>query len=61
MTNRDERHDLMRLRCLAAQDAFALSGEELRQEDAEDGVDTAADAERWRTAMRAAVDAARGK
>jgi len=52
MSKRDERHDLMRLRYLAAQDAFALSGDELRQEDAEDGVDTAAEAERWRTALR---------
>lgn len=52
MRKRDERHDLMRLRCLAAQDAFALSGDELRQEDAEDGVDTAAEAERWRTTLR---------
>ncbi|WP_395680468.1 hypothetical protein [Dokdonella sp.] len=53
MTQHDERHNLMRLRYLAALDAFALSDQELKREDAEDGVDTAAEGERWRSAVRA--------
>jgi hypothetical protein len=52
MNKRDERHDLMRLRYLAALDALALTDDELKQEDAGDGVDTAAEGARWRTAMR---------
>ena len=53
MTKRDDRHDLMRLRLLAAQDALSLSAEELVREDKETGVDTQAEAERWRASMRA--------
>lgn len=53
MSKRDDRHDLMRLRLLAAQDALSLSAEELVQEDGEAGVDTQAEAERWRASMRA--------
>lgn len=55
MSKRDDRHDLMRLRLLVAQDALSLSAEELIQEDKEAGVDTQAEAERWRAFMRAAA------
>jgi hypothetical protein len=53
MSKRDDGHDLMRLRLLAAQDALSLSAEELAQEDKEAGVDTQAEAKRWQASMRA--------
>ncbi len=53
MSKRDDRHDLMRLHLLAAQDALSLCAEELIREDKEAGVDTQAEAERWRASMRA--------
>jgi hypothetical protein len=53
MSRADDRHDLMKLRLLAAQDALSLSVEELRREDKEAGMDMQAEAERWRASMRA--------
>lgn len=53
MSKRDDRHDLMKLRLLAAQDALSLSTEELAREDEQAGVDARAEAERWRASMRA--------
>lgn len=53
MSKRDDQHDLIRLRLFAAQDALSLSAEELIKEDKEAGVDTHAEAERWRASMRA--------
>ncbi len=52
MSKRDDRNDLAALRRLAVEDALSLSDEELRREDAEDGVNATAEAERWRTALR---------
>jgi len=53
MSKHDDRYDLIKLRLLAAQEALSLSAEELIQEDKEAGVDTLAEAERWRASMRA--------
>lgn len=53
MSKRDDRDDLNRLRAMAAIDALTMSPEDMAQEDAEDGVDASAEAERWRAAMRA--------
>lgn len=52
MSKRDDRDDLNRLRIVAAAEALTMSAEDMAREDAEDGVDAGAEAERWRAAMR---------
>lgn len=52
MSKRHDRHNLTRLRMLAAQDALQISPEEMAREDAESGIDAQAEAARWRLAMR---------